>query len=140
MQDGDGIWYNTNGGSSWAQLSGTQGREISRVAADLSKTDVIYYVGDNIGMNRSTNKTVANLNSDITSNTDLVKVVVSADGNVIVGSGAGGTSRLYVSTNGGTSFFNCIGIGTVNTPISNGGNRKECAISYEKNADGIPPR
>ena len=66
-----------------------------------------------MGMNRSTNKTVENLSSDITANTDLVKVVVSSDGNVIVASGAAGTTRLYVSTNGGTSFFNCIGNGTV---------------------------
>ena len=136
MQDGNGIWYSNDGGVTWFQLSGTQGDEISRVAADLSKNDVIYFVGDNLGMNRSTDKTVTNLNSDITANTDLVKVVVSSDGNVVVASGAAGVSRLYVSTNGGASFFNCIGNGTVVSPIANGGNRKECAISYEKNSAG----
>ncbi len=101
MQDGNGIWYSTDGGATWIQLSGTQNDEISRVAADLSQSDVIYFVGDNLGMNRSVNKTVENLNSDITANTDLVKVVVSADGNVVVASGAAGTTRLYVSTDGG---------------------------------------
>lgn len=136
MQDGNGIWHSSDGGETWIQLSGTQNDEISRVAADLSKNDVIYFVGDDMGMNRSTNKTVENLSSDIDFDTDLVKVVVSSDGNVVVASGAAGISRLYVSTDGGASFFNCIGNGTVASPISNGGNRKECAISYEKNSAG----
>ena len=135
MQNGEGVWYSTDGGMSFSQLAGTQNKEISRVAADKSKSDVFYYTGSNLGLKRVTNKGTPESVNDISNSAALVGVSVSPDGSVII---CAGQNKVYVSRDSGNSFFNCKGnTAPVNNPIGNGGSRMECAVAYDENENGF---
>lgn len=129
MQSGDGVWVSTDNGASFSQVSGTEGKEITRLAADLNASNRVYFTGASQGLKRIDGGTVSSMPI---SNTNLTTtcVSVSPDGTVIIVTSG---SKVYVSQNSGSSFFEVYGSGAGMIPT--GSSRKECAVSYDKNSN-----
>ena len=135
IQSGDGIWYSVDEGASFTQLSGTENKEITRVAADLSADDVFYYTGSSIGLKKVTSKGTPVSATGITATLSCAGVSVSVDGRVVICAGAG---KVYVSRDSGATFVNCMGgSSAVTTPILSGGSRMENAVAYDLNENDL---
>lgn len=137
-QSGNGVWFTTDGGTTWTQLDGSQGKDINKVFADPSQNDVIYMVGTGIGLKKSVNKaTWTQVGSGtISSTAETQDVKVSGDGQVVIcGYKSGIAYRTYLSTDGGATFTD-LSSATNGVPGS-GVDRMEYAISYEKNSNNM---
>lgn len=131
-QPGNGIWYTTDGGTSWSQLSGTAGKDINKIFADPSQNDVIYFVGIGLGLKKSVNKGTLTQVGNISSSLSLGDVKVSGDGQVIITGGVSGPAyKTYLSTDGGNNFTDLHTSGQI---LGTGIMRMEYALSYEKNS------
>jgi len=134
MQDGNGIWYSTDGGSNWTQLSGTSGQNINKIVAVPNQADKIYFVGQTMGLKECTNKgSITQVGSSISSALTLGDVKVSPTGSVIICGGVQGSYRTFVSNDGGSSFTDLHSTGVI---PGAGISRMEYAISYETNSSG----
>ena len=132
VTDGDGIWYSNDDGLTFQQISGTNGADISKVVADYSQNDVIYYSGQSVGV-----KKITDLGSPVSMSgvptTTTGDVKVSVDGQVIVTGVSQGGQRTWVSQDGGSTWTDLHSNGQL---VGSGATRSEYAISSFKNANG----
>jgi photosystem II stability/assembly factor-like uncharacterized protein len=134
-QSCEGIYFSTDGGANWSQISTSNNDCVNKIVADRSQTDVIYYTAGSGKYltkieNASTGspvETIMNSSAGIGSAGSAGRdVKVSPNGQHILYLT---TNRVYVSNDFGASF-------SENTTIGSGSNRLEGAISHGKNSDG----
>jgi hypothetical protein len=132
VSSGDGIWYSTDDGSTFEQLSGTDGKDITKVVSDKSQDDVIYYSGSSLGVKKVVDAgTPISVSGVPTATTGDVKV--SVDGQVIITGVAQGGQRTWISQDGGSNWTDLHSNGQL---TGSGAGRSEYAISSFKNANG----
>ncbi len=132
VSDGDGIWYSTDDGLTFQQISGTNNMDITKVVADYSEDNVVYYSGSSQGVKKITDlgAPVAVTGVPTTTTGD---VKVSIDGQVIITGVAQGGQRTWVSQDGGSTWTDLHSNGQI---VGSGAGRSEYAISTYKNANG----
>jgi hypothetical protein len=131
-QDGDGIWYSDNNGVTFQQLSGTNAVDVCKVVADVTQTDLIYYVGISQGLKKVENLGTPTAVTGVTTATSI-DVKVSNDGQVIIVGVAQGAQRTFVSQDGGNNWTD---LHSNNQLPGSGMSRVEYGISHEKDASG----
>ena len=133
VQRGNGLWYSVDNGVTFTQVPGTNNKDLTKVTADPSKSDVVYISGTSFGAQKMVNKgALTSLTGvSLSGSTSTQDIKVSPDGNiVIVASG----NTVWTSQNGGNTLTKVTGNGA--GLISGSSSRIETAISYEKNANG----
>ena len=129
---GDGIWYSADEGLTFQQVAGTDGKDITKVVADLNQDNVIYYSGVSNGVKRVTDLgTPESMPGLPVTTTGDVKV--SVDGQVLITGVSQGGQRSWVSQDGGASWTDLHSNGQL---VGSGAGRSEYAISPFKNANG----
>jgi hypothetical protein len=133
----NGVYYTTDGGTTWSQLMPTPSwgtAAVNAIVADPNQQDVVY-VGGNfpIRLYKVENKTTFTAEPGITGSVTDLKI--SKDGNVIL---AGLGSRTYVKEgNGSWTKVSGTGPGQVKESATGSAiSRIEYAISHDKNANG----
>lgn len=132
-QSGDGLWYSTDNGASFTQVSGTANRDLTKVTADFSQNDAVYITGNSFGVKRMINKgaLTALSGTSLGTSTSTQDVKVSPDGNVVVVASA---STVWTSQDGGNNLTKVTGNST--GQISGSSSRNETAVSFDKNSSG----
>lgn len=132
-QRGDGLWYSTDNGATFTQVSGTSNKDLTKVTADLSKNDLVYISGSSFGAKKMENKgTLVTLTgTSLGQSTTTQDIKVSPDGTVvIVASG----NTIWTSQDGGSSFNKVTGNSA--GLISGSSSRNETSVAYDKNSNG----
>jgi hypothetical protein len=133
-QDGDGLWYSTDNGATFIQVVGTEDKDLTKVTADPSKSDVVYITGTSFGIKKMVNKGALQTltGTSLSAGTSTQDVKVSPDGNVIIITSSG---TIWSSQDAGATVNKVTGSSS-STLISGGSSRNESGISYEKNSSG----
>ncbi len=140
-QSCEGIYYSTDGGATFAQVSGTAGRCVNKIIADRSKNNTIYYTaGSGQYLRRVENGSTGSPTTTQIGNSEGITVQgsggrdikISPDGQHLVYCAS---NRVYVSNDGGNTFSDKTGSGAGQINAS-GMNRIESAVSYDKTSAG----
>lgn len=133
-QRGDGLWYSDDNGASFTQVSGTNNKDLTKVTADLSQSDVVYITGNSFGVKKMVNKgaLISITAPSLSANGSMQDVKVSANGSVVI---ATASNKVWTSQDGGNTFMKAYGNGTPNL-IQGSSSRIESSVSFEKNANG----
>ncbi|CAG5084510.1 T9SS type A sorting domain-containing protein [Parvicella tangerina] len=135
FQTCEGIYYSTDGGTNWTQLSTSSNDCVNKIVADRSQNDVIYYTAgsgkyltkiENASTGSPVETTFGSSNGIGSPGSAGRDIKVSPDGQHILYLSS---NRVYVSNDFGANF-------TENTSIGSGMNRLEGAISFDKNSNG----
>lgn len=132
-QAGNGLWYSTDNGASFTQVSGTANRDLTKVTADLSQNDVVYITGNSFGAKKMVDKgsLTALSGTSLSSSTNTQDVKVSLDGSVVV---VATSNNVWTSQDGGNTLTRVTG--NSEGQISGSAARTETAVSFEKNSSG----
>jgi hypothetical protein len=124
--NGNGVWYSTDSGNTWAKIPGTS--NCTEIVS--SNADNYVWLATNSGL-RKWKVGDASLTTVTVSNGACTALQISLDGQVVVASF--GANKPWVSNNGGTSFTDKSGT-AANNLVPSGAARIEFAISPIKNA------
>ncbi len=131
----EGVYYSADGGTTWTQITTSNGDCVNKIFADRSQSDVIYYTAgsgkyltkiENASTGSPVETVYSGSNGISTPGSAGRDIKVSPDGQHILYLTS---NRVYVSNDFGANF-------TENTSIGSGMNRLEGAISFEKNSSG----
>lgn len=137
----EGVYYSTDGGDNWSQISTSNGDCVNKIIPDPSQNDVIFYTAgsgkyltkiENASSGSPVETVYSSSNGIGTPGSAGRDVKISPNGKHILYLTA---NRVFVSNDYGANFTDVTGSGTgqVNsTPM----NRLEGAISFNKNSDG----
>lgn len=133
-QRGEGLWYSVDNGATFTQVSGTSGKDLTKVTKDPSKSDVIYISGRSFGLKKMVNKgaLISITGPSLTSGTSTQDVKVSPDGQVLIITSG---STVWSSQDAGNNVAKVTGSNNT-TLITGSSSRNESGIAYEKNASG----
>lgn len=124
--NGNGLYVSADNGASWDLVAGTSSYSyINEVVCDTINNVVWMATGS--GLKKYDGSTIEN----VTTGPGAVNALsISKDGSVIVC--AAGTSKTFVSQDGGSSFVEYSSSSNTDNPIEAGAGRIEYAISHEK--------
>lgn len=130
---GDGAWYTADNGETWTQVPGTDASNMNRISEVFcSRVDNKIWMATSDGL-KYWNVGDAALTDINSPSGNCFALEVSGDGQVIVAA-VGGSTRTYVSEDGGNTFV--ARFGTDPNEVGTGGGRIEYAISRERNSSG----
>jgi hypothetical protein len=136
LQNGEGIWYSTDGGASFEQVAGTENRSCYKLEKDQSQQNSFYYLSGSGNYlkrceNGSTTPNITSIGAGAGLSTTVsagADVKVSPDGQHILYCGF---TRVYVSNDGGDNFNEALGSSDIP-----GTSRIEGAVSHGKTSAG----
>lgn len=144
-QDGfqtcEGIYFSTDGGANWNQLSASANKCVNKVIADRSKNDAIYYTAgsgnyltrvENASSGSPVVTSIGTANGISVQGSTGRDIKISPDGQHLLYLS---TNRIYVSNNGGSSFTDKTGT-TAGLVNATGMSRLEGAVSYDLGSNG----
>lgn len=144
-QSCEGIYYSTDDGATFAQVSGTAGRCVNKIIADRSKSNTVYFTaGAGQYLTRVVDGSSASPTLTQISASEGISVQgasgrdikISPDGQHLIYCAS---SRVYVSNDGGNSFTEKSGgvsAGNDGLIYASGMNRIESAVSFDKTGAG----
>ncbi len=136
-QRGDGLWYSDDNGATFTQVSGTNNKDLTKVTADLSQSDVVYISGTSFGVKKLVNKgaliSISSSSVSLSANGSMQDVKVSPDGSVVIVASA---NKVWSSQDGGNTFIKAYGNSSSTGLIKGSSSRIETSVSFEKNSNG----
>ncbi|MCB9194965.1 MAG: exo-alpha-sialidase, partial [Flavobacteriales bacterium] len=141
FQTCQGIYFSTDGGANWSQLSGTSGKCVNKIVADRSKTDAIYYTaGSGNYLTRVENASTGTATSTSIGTSAGITVQGSAGRDIKISPDGQNllylsSNKVYVSNDGGATFSDKTGT-TTGLVNATGMNRLEGAVSFDKTSNG----